>query len=432
MVLSQRQRDELNRAIADYLRSNGYEEAYSTFKKEAELDMVMELESKLNEAKEEMTHGGSVGQKRDPKEWIPPSPREIRPERAPRPASEDATIKVWDYEAGDFERTLKGHTDSVQDISFDQTGKLLASCSADMSIKLWDFQGFECIRTMHGHDHNVSSVAIMPNGDHIVSASRDKTIKMWEVATGYCVKTFTGHREWVRMVRPNQDGSLIASCSNDQTVRVWVVASKECKAELREHEHVVECIAWAPDSAHPTILEATGSESKKSGKPGPFLLSGSRDKTIKMWDVSTGICLMTLVGHDNWVRGVLFHPGGRFIVSCADDKTIRIWDYKNKRCMKTLCAHEHFVTSLVLFYSMPPLLWSVTAQMVIEKIIAYVCPTIADVTSVLIIPAKPEEEEEDGDVISRQQGGQSRSRHANEPRSGRAGAHVDQHHALLF
>lgn len=52
------------------------------------------------------------------------------------------------------------------------------------------------------------------------------------------------------------------------------------------------------------------------------------------------------VGHDNWVRGVLFHPGGRFIVSCADDKTIRIWDYKNKRCMKTLCAHEHFVTSL--------------------------------------------------------------------------------------
>lgn len=67
------------------------------------------------------------------------------------------------------------------------------------------------------------------------------------------------------MVRPNQDGSLIASCSNDQTVRVWVVASKECKAELREHEHVVECIAWAPESAYPTILEATGSEVCQGG-----------------------------------------------------------------------------------------------------------------------------------------------------------------------
>uniref|UniRef100_A0A2R9A5C7 Platelet-activating factor acetylhydrolase IB subunit alpha n=1 Tax=Pan paniscus TaxID=9597 RepID=A0A2R9A5C7_PANPA len=385
LVLSSRPRD-ANRAIADYLRSNGYEEAYSVFKKEAELDMneeldkkyagllekkwtsvirlqkkVMELESKLNEAKEEFTSGGPLGQKRDPKEWIPRPPEKyaLSGHRSPvtrvifHPvfsvmvsASEDATIKVWDYETGDFERTLKGHTDSVQDISFDHSGKLLASCSADMTIKLWDFQGFECIRTMHGHDHNVSSVAIMPNGDHIVSASRDKTIKMWEVQTGYCVKTFTGHREWVRMVRPNQDGTLIASCSNDQTVRVWVVATKECKAELREHEHVVECISWAPESSYSSISEATGSETKKSGKPGPFLLSGSRDKTIKMWDVSTGMCLMTLVGHDNWVRGVLFHSGGKFILSCADDKTLRVWDYKNKRCMKTLNAHEHFVTSL--------------------------------------------------------------------------------------
>lgn len=55
---------------------------------------------------------------------------------------------------------------------------------------------------------------------------------------------------------------------------------------------------------------------------------------------------LSKVGHDNWVRGVLFHPGGRFIVSCADDKTLRTWDYKNKRCMKTLIAHEHFVTSM--------------------------------------------------------------------------------------
>lgn len=88
----------------------------------------------------------------------------------------------------------------------------------------------------------------------------------------YCVKTFTGHREWVRMVRPNQDGTLIASSSNDQTVRVWVVATKECKAELREHEHVVECISWAPESAHPTILEATGSEVS-----GTFVMANAYD-----------------------------------------------------------------------------------------------------------------------------------------------------------
>lgn len=143
-------------------------------------------------------------------------------------------LKVWDFETGEFERTLKGHTDSVQDVAFDVSGKLLVSCSADMSIKLWDFhQSFACVKTMHGHDHNVNSVSFMPQGDFVVSASRDKTIKIWEVATGYCVKTLTGHREWVRMARVSPCGELIASCSNDQTVRVWHVATKETKVIQR-------------------------------------------------------------------------------------------------------------------------------------------------------------------------------------------------------
>jgi len=57
-------------------------------------------------------------------------------------ASEDATVKVWDYETGDFERTLKGHTDAVQDLSFDHTGKILGEILLNISIdsmiyKIW-------------------------------------------------------------------------------------------------------------------------------------------------------------------------------------------------------------------------------------------------------------------------------------------------------
>ncbi|KAL5015906.1 hypothetical protein ScPMuIL_005495 [Solemya velum] len=403
MVLSQRQKDELNKAIADYLSSNGYLNALSEFTKEtsmpAEIDKkftgllekkwtsvirlqkkVMDLETKLSEAEKEFNTGGPTRDKRSPLEWIPRPPERysLSGHRSPvtrvifHPvfsvmvsASEDATIKMWDFETGDYERSLKGHTDSVQDIAFDHTGKYLVSCSADMTIKLWNFsEHFDCIKTLYGHDHNVSSVTFMPSGDHIVSASRDKTIKMWEVSTGYCVKTFTGHREWVRMVRVYHDGSLLASCSNDQTVRIWVVATKECKVELREHEHVVECLAWAPELAHPAINEAVGAVNKKGARSGPFLISGSRDKTIKMWDVSTGLCLFTLVGHDNWVRGVLFHAGGKYILSASDDKTLRIWDIKNKRNHKTLDAHQHFVTSLDMHKTSPYVITGSVDQMV--------------------------------------------------------------------
>lgn len=64
------------------------------------------------------------------------------------------------------------------------------------------------------------------------------------------------------------------------------------------------------------------------------------------FDSPVAVVFLVQVGHDNWVRGVLVHPGGGFILSCGDDKTLRVWDYKNKRCAKTLDAHEHFVTSL--------------------------------------------------------------------------------------
>ena len=56
---------------------------------------------------------------------------------------------------------------------------------------------------------------------------------------------------------------------------------------------------------------------------------------------------LSQLGHDNWVRGLMFHPGGgKIIISCSDDKTIRVWDYKNRRCQKTLEAHSHFATSI--------------------------------------------------------------------------------------
>ncbi|VDL97733.1 unnamed protein product, partial [Schistocephalus solidus] len=194
-------------------------------------------------------------------------------------ASEDSTIKLWDYETGEFEHTLKGHTDVVQDLSFDPPGTLLASCSADMQVKLWDFTTYQ-----------------------------------------YCVKTFTGHTEWVRSVRPSLDGSLLASCSNDQTVRVWAVDTRECRAVLYGHEHVVECVAWANSPQAVAAIQAASNEEKETDSApfswalngaagdqplantahgpdstvGLILASGARDRTICIWDVKAGVCLLTL------------------------------------------------------------------------------------------------------------------------------------------
>ena len=80
-----------------------------------------------------------------------------------------------------------------------------------------------------------------------------------------------------------------------------------------------------------------------------YLLSASRDKSIKLWDAIGGICIFTFTGHDNWVRSLCEHPNGKYIVSCSDDKSIRIWDLKNGLCQKKLLnSHEKFVVAIAM------------------------------------------------------------------------------------
>ena len=80
-----------------------------------------------------------------------------------------------------------------------------------------------------------------------------------------------------------------------------------------------------------------------------YLASGSRDKTIKVWEVKNSRCVITLIGHDNWVTDLCFHPSGRYLLSVSDDKSLRVWDLSSGRCTrKLLSIHAHFVTSIAI------------------------------------------------------------------------------------
>ncbi|GAA6029350.1 hypothetical protein JCM8097_003632 [Rhodosporidiobolus ruineniae] len=389
-VLSERQKEELHKSMLDYLNSNGFHETFAALKNEAnQADFqpdpkakwsgllekkwtsvirlqkkIMDLETRNAQLQEELSTAPSKRPTASSPDWTPRAPARhtLSGHRSPitrvtfHPlfsvvvsASEDATLKVWDWETGDFERTVKGHTKAVQDVDFDSKGNFLVSCSSDLTIKLWDTNNdWKNVRTLHGHDHSISSARFLPNDDFIVSASRDRTIRIWEVASGFCTKAFSGHNDWVRSVLPSSDGLQLISCSVDQTARIWEASKGETKAELRGHEHVVEVAVFAPVAAYPAIRDVAGITAPRTDAKvvGAFAATGSRDKTIKLWDTVSGQCLKTLVGHDNWVRALVFHPSGKFLLSASDDKTIRTWDLATGRCLKVLEAHSHFVTTM--------------------------------------------------------------------------------------
>lgn len=339
----------------------------------------MDLESRASTLQSELDNATPTSLSRrnqDPASWLPKAPARhtLQSHRDPvtcvafhpvfsslASGSEDTTIKIWDWELGELERTVKGHTKAVLDVDFGgpRGGTLLASCSSDLTIKLWDpSDEYKNIRTLPGHDHSVSAVRFIPSGaagapssgNLLVSASRDKTLRIWDVSTGYCVKTLRGHADWVRDVCPSLDGRFLLSVGNDQTGRLWDVSASnpEVKLTLIGHEHVVECGTLAPAAAYPHLASMAGvKKPPPASSTAEFMATAGRDKTIRLWD-SRGTCIKVLTGHDNWVRALVFHPGGKYLLSVSDDKTLRCWDLSQEgKQVKVLGdCHQHFVSCL--------------------------------------------------------------------------------------
>ena len=260
-------------------------------------------------------------------------------------ASDDATARIWDFDSGQSEKILRGHTRSVNDIDFSPDGTLFVTASSDLTLRIWDSSSCNTIKTLRGHENTVSSGKFCkPKGDRIVSASRDGSIRIWDVEQGYCLHTIYLGSDWVRCVIA--DGDIMVSGGHDREVKMF--HGTELKHEFRGHDHVIECVVFAPPSSNRYLAGVSGQPKLKDSEKTLYFASSSRDKTIKLWSMKTGL-IGTLVGHDNWVRAVVFHPEGRFLLSASDDLSIRCWDLSEPSfpCVRVLeRAHNQFISCL--------------------------------------------------------------------------------------
>jgi len=138
--------------------------------------------------------------------------------------------------------------------------------------------------------------------------------------------TLKGHTGLVTKVAFSPDGKSVLTGSFDKTARVWDTETGQEKAVLKGHTGPVTSVAFSPD--------------------GKRVLTGSQDKTAQVWDAETGQEKVALKGHTGFVTSVAFSLDGKRILTGSQDKTARVWDAETGQEKAVLKGHTGEVISV--------------------------------------------------------------------------------------
>ncbi|WP_166364784.1 TIR domain-containing protein [Pseudomonas akapageensis] len=181
-------------------------------------------------------------------------------------------------------------------------------------------------------NHQINALALDPDGNNIVTGNLDGTLQLWEVKTGkkiWSAPKEKQHKERVVSVAFNpKNVSRIVSGSRDKTLRMWDTQNSE-NSELM----------WTKEKVSVTTLAFN--------QDGSRIVSGSTDGTLQQWDAETGEPIGDpLKGHKGMVTSVAFSKDGR-IVSGGADWTLLLWDAKTgKPVFEPLKGHQGTVATV--------------------------------------------------------------------------------------
>jgi WD40 repeat protein len=284
----------------------------------------------------------------------------------------DRQCKVWYWKLGKAVLAFTIKDKALRNVMFEPNHGIVASCSIE-GIKLWSIWRLQHLRSITEHATHLRRVVFSPDGYWIVGADLNCQIHCWEVATGKRIHTLTGHTSQISEVNFSESGEIVSTCLDQ--IRLWHPETGACLRTIRLNQEGSRVADYRPPTLqHPELL-ATGSD----------------NGVIKLWNISTGECMMNAVGksakmltltvhpmfagqvamgdsngniclwdfaassasptvlrgHQGLILSLAYSPSGRWLASGSHDRTIRIWDTLTGESVQTLQGHSDHIAQLV-------------------------------------------------------------------------------------
>jgi WD40 repeat protein len=146
--------------------------------------------------------------------------------------------------------------------------------------------------------------------------------------SSFIANTLEGHSNYINALAISSDGQTLVSGSADKTIKIWNISTGQEVHTLKGHSNYVNALVISSD--------------------GQTLVSGSADKTIKVWNISTGKEIRTLKGHSNYVNALVISPDGQTLASGSADQTIKIWNISTGKENRTIKGNFSYVNALAI------------------------------------------------------------------------------------
>ncbi|XP_061485117.1 protein Atg16l2 isoform X2 [Rhineura floridana] len=200
----------------------------------------------------------------------------------------------------------EAHISEINAIKFSPNSCLLATGGTDRLIRLWNVAGgrLENMQTLGGANGSITSVEFDPSGCYLLAATYNNAAQLWKIGDGQFKEILTGHTDKVTAARYRSTRYQAVTGSRDRTVKEWDLSKGACYRTINVFSYCNDIVCCDT-----------------------FIVSGHHDKTIRFWDSREPRCIQ-VIPVEGKVTSLSISPDQMHLLSCSRDNALKVIDLR--------------------------------------------------------------------------------------------------------